>query len=182
MRKKVLIALGTLAAIVLVFAGVVALQPSDFRVVRSATMAASPEAVFSQVNDFHKWQAWSPWAKLDPEAKNIYEGPQAGTGAIFKWSGNNEVGEGMMTLTDSQPNDLIRIKLDFIRPFAASNTAEFTFKPEGDQTLVKWSMFGQNTFMSKAIHLVMDMDKMVGGNFEQGLAQMKSVVEAAHAK
>ena len=171
-----------LAVIVVGLVVVIAMQPADFRVERSATIPAPPEEVFAQVNDFHAWKEWSPWAKLDPQSKETYEGPAAGAGAIFKWSGNNEVGEGMMTVTDSQPNDLIRIKLDFIRPFAATNTGEFTFKPQGDQTLVTWSMFGQNTFMGKAIHLVMDMDKMVGTNFEQGLAQMKSVVEAAHAK
>ena len=171
-----------LAVIVVGLVVVIAMQPADFRVERSATIPAPPEEVFAQVNDFHAWKEWSPWAKLDPQSKETYEGPAAGTGAIFKWSGNNEVGEGMMTLTDSQPSDLIRIKLDFTRPFAATNTAEFTFKPEGDQTRVTWSMFGKNTFMGKAIHLVMDMDKMVGGNFEQGLAQMKSVVEAAHAR
>jgi uncharacterized protein YndB with AHSA1/START domain len=172
----------TLAAIIVGLLIVIAMQPAEFRVERSATIPAPPEEVFAQVNDFHAWKEWSPWAKLDPQSKETYEGSEAGTGAIFKWSGNNEVGEGMMTVTDSQPNELIRIKLDFIRPFAATNTAEFTFKPEGDQTRVTWSMFGQNTFMGKAIHLVMDMDKMVGGNFEQGLAQMKSAVEAKHAK
>lgn len=182
-KKSVLMRiLLALSAIVVGLVIVIAMQPADFRVERSATIPAPPEEVFAQVNDFHAWKEWSPWAKLDPKSKETYEGPAAGAGAIFKWSGNNEVGEGMMTLTDSQPNDLIRIKLDFIRPFAATNTAEFTFKPEGDQTRVTWSMFGQNTFMGKAIHLVMDMDKMVGGNFEQGLAQMKSAVEAAHAK
>lgn len=161
---------------------VIAMQPTEFRVERSATIPAPPEEVFAQVNDFHAWKEWSPWAKLDPQSKETYEGPAAGTGAIFKWSGNNEVGEGMMTITDSRPNEMILIKLEFTRPFAAANTTEFTFKPEGDQTRVTWSMFGQNSFMGKAIHLVMDMDKMVGANFEQGLAQMKSAVEAAHAK
>lgn len=183
--KKKSVLMRILIALSVIIVGlviVIAMQPADFRVERSATIPAPPVEVFAQVNDFHAWKEWSPWAKLDPQSKETYEGPAAGTGAIFKWSGNNEVGEGMMTVTDSQPNELIRIKLDFIRPFAATNTAEFTFKPEGDQTLVTWSMFGQNTFMGKAIHLVMNMDKMVGGSFEQGLAQMKSVVEAGHAK
>src|ERR1700676_1636756 len=108
MLKKILIAL---AAIVVVFLGIVALQPSDFRVVRAATLPAPPAAVFDQVNDFHNWEAWSPWAKLDPTAKNTFEGPSAGTGAIFKWAGNAEVGEGCMTITESHPNDLILIKL-----------------------------------------------------------------------
>jgi len=176
MLKKILIAL---AAIVVVFVGVVAMQPSDFRIVRTATMSAPAPAVFAQVNDFHNWEAWSPWAKLDPAAKNSFEGPSAGTGAIFRWAGNKEVGEGSMTITESRPSDLIRIKLEFLKPFAATNSAEFTFKPDGDQTAVTWSMAGKNKFISKAICLFMNMDKMVGGKFEEGLAAMKSIVEAA---
>lgn len=157
---------------------IVALQPSDFRVTRSTTISAPPPAVFAQVNDFHKWQAWNPWGKIDPAMKQTYEGAPAGTGAIYTWSGNNEVGEGRMTITDSRPNELIRVKLEFFKPFAGTNTADFTFKPEGNQTLVTWSMFGEKNFMAKAIHLVMNMDKMIGGQFEKGLADMKSVVEA----
>jgi len=168
-----------LVVVVVVFAVIVALQPSEFRVVRSATISALAPAVFAQVNDFHKWEAWNPWAKLDPAMKQTYEGAPAGTGAIYTWSGNKEVGEGRMTLTESRPNELIRIKLEFFKPFAATNTAEFTFKPEGNQTTVTWSMTGENNFIAKAVHLFMNMDKMVGGQFEKGLAQMKSVVEAA---
>jgi hypothetical protein len=179
MLKKILI---VLVAILAVFAGVVALQPTEFRIVRSATIAAPAAVVFSQVNDFHNWQAWSPWAKLDPAAKNSYEGPAARTGAIFKWSGNNQVGEGTMTLTDSQPNDLIKIKLDFVRPFVNTNAVEFTFKPQGDSTLVTWNMSGRNNFISKAFCLFMNMDKIVGGEFEKGLAEMKAIAEAAPKK
>ncbi len=179
MRKKILIGLIVLVAIVAVFAVIVALQPSEFRVERSATISAPASAVFAQVNDFHKWEAWSPWAKLDPSAKNSFEGPPAGKGAIFKWSGNNEVGEGAMTLTESHPNDLIRIKLDFVRPFEDTSNVEFAFKPEGNQTGVTWSMSGRKNFISKAICLFMNMDKMVGGKFEEGLANIKSVVETA---
>jgi hypothetical protein len=175
MLKKILIAL---AAIVVVFVGVVAMQPSDFRIVRTATMSTPASAVFAQVNDFHNWEAWSPWAKLDPAAKNSFEGPSAGIGTIFRWAGNKEVGEGSMTITESRPSDLIRIKLEFLKPFAATNSAEFTFKPDGDQTAVTWSMAGKNNFISKAICLFMNMDKMVGGKFEEGLAAMKSIVEA----
>lgn len=176
MLRKILIAL---AVIVVLFVIIVALQPSEFRIVRSATISAPPPAVFAQVNDFHKWEAWSPWAKLDPTAKATFEGPSAGTGAIFRWAGNNEVGEGSMMITESRPSDLIRIKLEFLKPFAATSTAEFTFKPEGNQTAVTWSMEGENNFIAKAFCLFMDMDKMVGGQFEKGLASMKSVVEAA---
>lgn len=142
-------------------------------------MAAPSPAVFAQVNDFHKWEAWNPWGKIDPAMKQTYEGAPAGTGAIYTWSGKNEVGQGRMTITDSRPSELIRIKLEFMKPFRATNIAEFTFKPERNQTLVTWSMTGTNNFMAKAIHLVMNMDKMIGGQFEKGLASMKSVVEAA---
>lgn len=176
-RKKILIAFIVLVAIIGVLAVVVAMQPSEFRITRSAAIAAPPAAVFAQINDFHNWDAWSPWAKLDPAAKNSFEGPAAGKGAIFKWVGNSEVGEGSMTITESQPNDLIRIKLDFIKPFEDTSTAEFTFMPEGKQTVVTWTMFGQHNFLSKAICLVMNMDKMVGGKFDEGLASLKAAVE-----
>ena len=161
------------------FAAFVAMQPSEYRVARSATIAAPPAAVFEQVNDFHKWEAWSPWAKLDPDAKATFEGPPAGPGAIFKWSGNNEVGEGTMTVTESRPAHLISIKLDFVKPMAGTSTTEFTFKPQGDQTNVTWAMFGQNNFVSRAICMFMNQDKMVGGYFEQGLENLKAMTEAA---
>ena len=111
--------------------------------------------------------------------KQVYEGAPAGSGAIYTWIGNKEVGEGRMTITESRPSDLVRIKLEFMKPFQATNSAEFTFKPEGNLTAVTWSMSGENNFMAKAIHLFMNMDKMIGGQFEKGLTQMKSVAEAA---
>ena len=167
------------AVIVVGLVIVVAMQPSEFRVARSTTISAPPPAVFAQVNDFHKWEAWNPWGKIDPAMKQTYEGAPAGIGAIYTWIGNNKVGQGRMTLTESRPSDLIRIKLEFFKPFAGTNIAEFTFKPAGNQTAVTWSMTGKNNFMAKAIHLFMNMDKMIGGQFEMGLAQMKSIVEAA---
>lgn len=176
MLKTILIAL---AVIIVVLVIVVALQPSEFRVARSTAISAPAPAVFAQVNNFHKWEAWNPWGKIDAAMKQNYEGAPSGTGAIYSWAGNNEVGEGRMAIIESHPSDLIRIKLEFMKPFAATHTAEFTFKPEGDQTGVTWSMTGKNNFMAKAIQLFMNMDKMIGGQFEQGLAQMKSVVEAA---
>jgi uncharacterized protein YndB with AHSA1/START domain len=171
----------TLIGILVLFVGfglVVSLQPAEFRITRNATISAPPPAVFAQVNDFHKWEAWSPWAKLDPAAKSTFEGPTAGEGAIFKWAGNSDVGEGSMIITESRPSALIRIKLDFVEPFAATNTAEFTFKPEGNGTNVTWSMEGKNNLIGRVMCLFMDMDKMVGGQFEKGLASMKSIVEA----
>jgi len=170
--------LAAVAAIVVVFLFVVALQPSDFKVERSATMRAPAPAAFAQVNDFQNWRAWSPWEKVDPALKRQYEGPKAGTGAVYAWQGNKDVGEGRMTITESRPGDLVRIKLEFFKPFAATNTAEFSFKPAGaDATAVTWTMTGQNNFLSKAICMFVDMDKMVGGMFDQGLTQMKSIVE-----
>jgi uncharacterized protein YndB with AHSA1/START domain len=176
MFLKILIAL---VAIVGALAAFVALQPSDFRIARSATIAAPASEVFSQVNDFHKWEAWSPWAKLDPNAKASFEGPPAGEGTVMTWSGNGEVGEGRMTLTESRPAELIRIRLDFVKPMAGTSMAEFTFKPEGDRTAVTWSMSGQNNFFTRAICLIMNQEKMVGGYFEKGLQALKAVTEAA---
>src|SRR4051794_19721177 len=179
MIKKLLL---TLAVIVLVFVAVVAMQPSEFRVERSATINAPSPIVFAQVNDFHNWEAWSPWAKLDPAAKNSFEGPPAGAGSIFRWSGNDKVGEGLMTILESQPSDHVKIKLEFIRPFADTASTDFAFKPQGDGTAVTWSMSGHRNFMAKAVCLFMNMDKMVGGDFEKGLAQMKTAAEAAAHK
>lgn len=175
MLKKIIIGL---LLIVGVFLIVVALQPSDLRVTRSADFNAPAETVFAQVNDFHKWDAWSPWAKLDPNAKNTFEGPPSGVGAIMAWAGNKDVGEGRMTITESRANELIRIRLEFLKPFPADNIAEFTFKPEAGKTTVTWTMSGTKNFMFKAFGLFVDCDQMIGGDFEKGLAQMKSVVEA----
>jgi uncharacterized protein YndB with AHSA1/START domain len=169
-------------AVVVVLVIFVALQPAAFRVVRSATIAAPPPEVFAQVNDFHHWEAWSPWAKLDPAAKNTFEGPSAGTGAVFTWSGNDQIGEGRMTLVESRRDELIRIKLDFVRPFESTCDVEFAFKAEGNQTVVTWGMSGENNFVGKAFCLFMNMDKTLGGEFEKGLAQMKAVAEAAAKK
>lgn len=174
--------LGVAAVVVLVvavLAVVVALQPSEFRIQRSATINASAPAVFAQVNDFHSWQAWSPWAKLDPSVRNSYEGAPAGTGAAFAWAGNSKVGEGRMTIVESRPSELVRIKLEFLKPFAATNTAEFTFKPEGERTAVTWSMYGRNNFPARAVWLFVNMDKALGAEFDKGLAAMKSAAEAS---
>jgi hypothetical protein len=166
-----------LVIIVVAFVVIVATRPADFRYIRAAAFSASPAAVFAQVNDLHKWQAWSPWAKMDPTAKTTFEGPAAGVGAKMSWDGNSKVGAGNMTITDSHPNDLIRLRLEFLKPFAAVNTAEFTFTAQGNQTLVTWSMFGQSNFVGKAMGLIINCDKMIGSQFEKGLADMKTIVE-----
>ena len=176
MLKKILVAL---LVIVVILVAVITLQPSEFRVARATIIAAPTPVVFAQVNDFHKWEAWNPWGKLDPAAKQTYGGAPAGAGAIYSWSGNSQVGEGRMTVVESRPSDLIRIKLEFFKPMAGVSTAEFTFKPEGDRTAVTWAMTGTNNFVGKAMCLVVSMDRMIGGQFEKGLADMKAVAEAA---
>src|SRR6187401_1462645 len=139
MLVKILIGL---AVLVVVFIVIVALRPSDFTVTRSGTISAPASTVFAQVNDFHKWEAWSPWAKIDPAMKTTYDGPASGTGAIYTWAGNDQVGEGRMTILESRPGELVKIKLEFLKPFAATNQADFAFKGDGSQTSVTWSMSG----------------------------------------
>jgi hypothetical protein len=165
------------ALIVVGLIAFVAMQPPDFRLSRSATMSAAPADVFAQVNDFQRWDNWSPWAKIDPAMKVTYDGPPSGEGAAYSWDGNNKAGAGKMTITKSQPTKQIVIRLEFLRPFKATNQAEFAFEPKGSDTLVTWTMTGTKNFMMKAVHLMMNMDKMVGPDFEKGLAQMKAVVE-----
>lgn len=167
------------AIAVVTFIIIAAMQPSEFRVTRTETISAPASAVFAQVNDLQKWEAWSPWAKLDPDAKNSFEGPTSGTGAIMKWAGNNKVGQGSMTIIESRTDDFIRFKLEFLKPFVATNTAEFAFNSENNQTTVTWTMYGKNSFMSKTIGLIMNCEKMVGEQFEKGLSSLKSVVETA---
>jgi hypothetical protein len=179
MLKISLIVVAVLIALLIV---VVAMQPGDFRVSRQANVSAPASLVFAQVNDFHKWEAWNPWGKIDPAMKQAYGGAASGTGATYAWEGNNEVGAGRMTITESRPSDLIRIQLEFLKPLAATNTAEFTFAEQGGETAVTWSMQGKNSFLAKAIHLVVDMDRMVGGQFEKGLASMKAVSEQTSAR
>jgi uncharacterized protein YndB with AHSA1/START domain len=170
--------ISVIAVLVVILVVVIATRPEDFSISRSATVAAPPEKVFPQVNDLHNWEAWSPWAKLDPNMKMTFTGPETGTGAAYTWSGNSKVGEGRMTIVESRPSELVRIKLEFMKPFAATNASEFTFQPQGNQTTVTWSMTGKRNFMTKAMSLVMSMEKMLGGQFEQGLAQMKAIAEA----
>jgi len=166
-----------LAAIVVIMIGIVAMRPSDFRISRSKLVSAPPSAAFALVNDHHYWGDWSPWEKQDPDLKKTYEGPTSGVGAIYRWSGNNKVGEGSNTITESRPSEVIRMKLEFLRPFKATNAVEFTFQPQNEQTLVTWTMTGRYNFMAKAMGLFMNMGKMIGDSFDEGLTKLKSLVE-----
>ena len=173
MLKKIFLGL---AAVIVILLIVVALQPADFKIFRTAVIPAPPATVFEQINDFQKWNAWSPWAKLDPNAKNSFDGPRAGVGAKFSWSGNNEVGEGSMKITASKPSESVVMDLVFTKPMAATNLTEFTLKPEGSGTSVTWAMSGKNGFMGKAFSLFVNCDKMVGTQFEKGFENLKAVV------
>lgn len=172
MLKKILIGLAVLMVIFLI---VVATRPADFRVERSATLAASPAALFAQVNDHHKFDAWNPFMKLDPNVKNTYSGPDSGVGAVCSWDGNSDIGAGSSTIIESKPGELIRMRMDWKRPMEGVATVDFTFKPAGDKTVVTWAMYGQNGFMGKAVSLFMDCDKMCGPQFEQGLADLGKI-------
>src|SRR5439155_22281389 len=130
------------------------------------TVAGPPEVAFAEVNDFHKWSDWSPWEKLDPALKRTFDGAPAGQGAIYSWVGNDQVGEGRMTIVGTRPAQEIDIKLEFIKPWSATNQTTFTFAPDGTGTKVIWTMTGNNNFMSKAFSMFMDMDKMIGSAFE----------------
>lgn len=181
MSKKPILKIILIAVLVIIvgFLILVAMQPSEYRVTRSLAIAAPPEAVFPHVNELKKWEAWNPWGKIDPTMKLTYEGPTAGVGAAYAWVGNSDVGEGRMTITESRPSDLVRFKLEFYKPMSGVSLSDFTFKPEGNQTTVTWTMAGKNNFIAKAFCLFMNMDKMIGGQFEKGLGDLKSVVEAA---
>lgn len=175
MLKKILIAVGAVLAL---FSIVVSLQPATFHVERSLTMLAPPEAVRAQVDDFHAWKAWSPWERLDPSMKRGFDGAASGVGAKYAWAGNQEVGEGRMTIERSDPSQVV-IKLEFLKPFAATNTATFTFAASAEGTKTTWAMDGTNDFIGKAFHLLMNMEKMIGPDFERGLVAMKVAAEAA---
>jgi uncharacterized protein YndB with AHSA1/START domain len=176
MLTRIAIVLGVvLAALV----GLIATRPSEFRVARSRTVSAPPEVVHAYVNDFRKWSEWSPWETRDPALRREFSGAPAGPGAVYSWVGNKEVGEGRMTITDSRPPQSITIRLEFIKPFAATNVTQFDFTPSGSGTHVTWAMTGRCNFIAKGISLFMDMDQMVGTEFEKGLATLDMATAAA---
>ena len=179
MLLPVLVAAAILAILFLI---VIAGQPDEFNLMRSARISAPPEKIFPHVNSLRAWDAWSPWARLDPDAKNSFEGPEAGVGSVMSWSGNRKIGAGRMTITESRANERVGFSLEFLKPFKATNTAEFVFRRNGNQTEVVWSMSGKSNFFFKVFGLFVDCDKMAGKDFEKGLAQMKSLVEAATGK
>ncbi|HEX7027233.1 MAG TPA: SRPBCC family protein [Gammaproteobacteria bacterium] len=171
-----------IAIIVLVLiAGVVivaAMQPDTFRVQRSIDIKASPEAIFPYLNDFEKAMAWSPYEKKDPAMKRSFNGVTGGKGAVYEFEGNKEAGAGRIEILESVPYEKVTLQLDMFKPMKGSNTVEYLLNPKGDVTEVTWAMHGHAPFISKVVCLFFNMDKMVGGDFEKGLADLKSLVEA----
>lgn len=176
MLRKILIGVG---AVVVVLGVAVATQPATFHIERSVTVQAPSENAFALVNDFHNWQSWSPWEGKDPNMQRSYAGPNSGPNASYSWQGNKEVGEGRMTIEKSERPSLIGIRLEFLKPFAATNTATFTFVTVSDGTKVTWAMDGNNTLPGKIFGLFMNMDKMLGAEFERGLGKLKAVAESS---
>jgi len=171
-----------IVAIILVIAVVVVLilastKPDSFRVQRSLPIKAPPETLFALINDFHRWGTWSPWETRDPAMKRSFSGPSSGTGAVYAWEGNRNVGSGRMEILESSAPSKIAIKLDFFKPFEGHNTAEFTMLPHGDATDVTWLMHGPLPFMGKIMHVFINMDRMIGKDFEIGLANLKRLTE-----
>lgn len=167
-------AVAILIGIVLLIA---AFRSPHFRVERSVSIHASAAEIFAHLNDLRKSNVWSPWVKLDPNATYTFEGPPSGVGATGAWDGNNNIGAGRQIITDSRPDELVRLRLEFQRPFKATSTAEFALKPVGGQTVVTWSLAGESNFVCRLFSLFMSHDKMIGGQFEKGLADLKSLVE-----
>lgn len=166
-----------LAVLVAAFVVVAALQPATYKVTRSLSMSAPPSVIFGVVNDLRRFNDYSPWAGIDPGTRYTYGGPPAGPGAFIEWAGNKKVGSGRMSLIASQPNARISFKLEFFTPMASVAECEWTFRVEGTTTQVAWSISGHNNFVAKALCLFMNMDKMLGPQFEQGLAKLRTLVE-----
>jgi len=174
MVKKIAVVVAVLVAGILVYA---ATRPDTFRVERSTSIKASPEKIFPLINDFHRWEAWSPWEKIDPAVRRSYLGADAGKGAVYIWMGNKDVGQGNMKIIESTPSSNVLIKIDFIKPFEAHNTIEFTLERQGDAAKVTQAMYGPSPFLSRLMGLFCSMDKMVGQKFEEGLAGLKAIAE-----
>jgi hypothetical protein len=170
----VVVALAVLVAALFAFA---ATRPNEFRVQRTARIKAAPGRIFTEINDFHHWAAWSPFEKLDPAMKKTYSGAASGQGAVYEWEGNSKAGKGRMEITDAAAPSRVAMKLDFLKPFESHCVTEFTLEPRGDSTDVTWSMYGPNLFMAKVMGIFVNMDNMIGKDFAAGLANLKAIAE-----
>jgi uncharacterized protein YndB with AHSA1/START domain len=178
MLKTIVIVVLLLIAVPLaVVLALAATKPDTFRVERATAIKAPPEKIFPLINDFHAWEAWSPYEKKDPNMKRTLSGASAGKGAVYEWDGDGNVGAGRMEITESSPSSKLELNLDMLKPLAAHNVVEFTLEPEGDATTVTWAMKGEAPYFAKVIHVFLDMDTMVGSDFEVGLANLKALAE-----
>lgn len=175
MVKAILGGLFLIIVLVLIYA---ATKPDTFRVERSISIKAPAEKIFPLINDFHRWEQWSPWEKVDPALKRTYSGADSGVGAAYAWFGNKEIGQGRMEIIESTPPLRLLIKIDFLAPFEAHNTVEFTLTTQGDSTVLSHAMFGPSPYLAKLMGLFFSMDKMVGDKFEEGLGSLKAIAEA----
>jgi uncharacterized protein YndB with AHSA1/START domain len=166
-----------LALLIAGFLILASMRPNTFRVQRSIDINAPPEKIYPLINDYKHWASWSPYEKVDPAMRRTFSGAPSGKGAVYEWDGNKNIGRGRMEIIDATPPSKIDIKLDFFSPFEAHNIAEFTMQPKGNATNVTWAMHGPVPFMAKIMHMIFSMDRMVGGQFAEGLANMKAVAE-----
>ncbi len=174
-----LISIGiTVLVLAAAIAGFVATRPAEFRIQRTATIDAPCDVVFAIINNLHRFNEWSPYERLDPNMKKTYEGPAAGPGASYAWSGNNQAGEGRLTIVESIPGELVSMALQFTRPFKCNNEVNFKLSPSGERTRVSWIMDGKNNLVGKVMCMLMNMDRMVGTEFEQGLTNLDRVASA----
>ena len=173
MIKTILLVLGVAIALVLLLA---AFRPDSFRIERSLAIQAPPEKIYPHLTDFRAWGAWSPWEKKDPALKRTFAGAERGVGSSYAWEGD-KVGQGRMEIAEATPASNVRIKLDFVSPLEAHNVVDFTLRPEGNKTVVRWSMQGPQPYLNKVIGIFMDIDRLVGRDFEAGLAALKAVAE-----
>lgn len=174
MIKTIAMVLALLIAALLMYA---ATKPDSFRIERSTTIKAPPEKIFALINDFHQWEAWSPWEKIDPALKRTYSGAANGVGAVYEWSGNKDIGQGRMEIVESVPSAKVMLKLDFVTPFEAHNKVDFTLAQQGDVTKVTQAMYGPSPYISKLMTIFFSIEKMVGKKYEEGLTNLKAIAE-----
>jgi uncharacterized protein YndB with AHSA1/START domain len=174
MLWTVLVIGAVVIAAILIYA---ATKPDVFRVQRSATIAAPADKIFPHLNDYQRWPAWSPYEKKDPAMKRTFSGPATGPGAIYEWDGDKNVGMGRIEITEVSPNARLVFNLDMLKPFKAHNKGELTLEPRGNATVVTWAMYGRTPYLAKIMHVFCNMDRMVGGDFEKGLADLKTISE-----
>lgn len=172
--KRLLIILVLVVAVVI---GTALTKPDSFRVERKAVIKAEASKIYPYLANFKNWGAWSPWEPLDPNMTKKLSGAKSGKGAVYEWTGNSKVGQGKMEILEAEKNESVKMRLTFIKPFAAVNTTEYTLAEKGDDTEVSWVMYGPNTFMGKVMCVFMSMDKMIGKDFDKGLANLKALAE-----